>query len=1155
MSRKNSSFCQTPIPFRSSLSPVSEASPDEEHSDLNTSTKTTEVPVHIQILNSTTAQETMPLWQAVDSHNTSVSSYSYPCSNPYLNSSCSPHNSSTSILSLHTYMHPDSPFKPQIAPLYTCSSFLFDEATEPNTDSDSAPQSEVPLSLTLPTVLHTLNNTQKEQEFPVPYTIAQTLKPPPPTYLGSEMSTLAPVMPPVAYLDTTNVLPLVHETTSQCTRQERKSTSSTKDTHKCFAGNDVIESILNGSCIPQDTTANILKRENPSNIPQNEVYVSFDKTSEPPLENNRNQRSNSTWASKYATPRSNSSIYSDPGSIVTLGGEVYATVNSSRDTKPTNETREKTNDATTLLSTSLLALTSSEESPNTQERNPFKNHKPLSSVAINAGSSFQKTINDNNNPEASVGVEIMHSKVRRLHYLDSEINNSILKAHSKKYLIKKLSALTATTCATNLCMVPDSTLMQKYQMFQTETLTSAPCAYSVPNTPGCCLQQVSTNSFDKHRHNIVQRKSNMSEINSTVKGCIAYAGIQSNCRLESPLKTPDFKHTLSKSPADISYDTSFEQTFSNDLNSCILETHIPQTSGLQTPMSDSPEMELDTVSTNIPSNQANKYFPDFLNIQTVKAPNTDWQKAKSMIAVNQLSACHKKQAATLRNFSSFDNTDRSSALTYSELKPKYSQRHKFSKAQSHMPNSNISGISTTDILIQNIPPQTAGIDNVPKCTYPTENVYPVLTGFTQVSSQSKQDCFVPLKTKTAKHFSSAGSLTGNHSRFKSFINKTSVKPDLPPTSNKESSVLVKHKHNANIQDFVKCDLEVKEKKDSKPNTKSNEANTAVQSVVKKLNDKNLNLNPLTQLSRKGFIKSSSTEKVVANLLLNKPEFLTSSTTPDMDISDQSNYTTKSDAQMIDSQCRCNNNAKVTSIAIDFSKPQTSDNGRNPAKKLSESTNDLLDNQNNVTEEVDIRQPEDVLKNITNKSEVIPKVEHTVKLPWGPKKKLSGWSSLKKHMIVEPEPPNFSEPDKDNDKHILAADRVPNGNEKYAGVKEESGIHELKKKEESPKALKMWDALLFQMFSTKEKIMNQINAKESKTESKISKNNLLEIPSFVQRLPVLLYSPRFNARKLKEAAARPVTKITTVFQSTLLHRKAEGEEPKDFNRTAKGFITI
>uniref|UniRef100_A0A3Q3IJ87 Uncharacterized protein n=1 Tax=Monopterus albus TaxID=43700 RepID=A0A3Q3IJ87_MONAL len=141
---------------------------------------------------------------------------------------------------------------------------------------------------------------------------------------------------------------------------------------------------------------------------------------------------------------------------------------------------------------------------------------------------------------------------------------------------------------------------------------------------------------------------------------------------------------------------------------------------------------------------------------------------------------------------------------------------------------------------------------------------------------------------------------------------------------------------------------------------------------------------------------------------------------------------------------------------------------------------------------------------------------------GLKGNLSGWTRLKKHMVVEPEEPEFPEPES-------SANQCAN--------------QEVVKTTEGPRALKMWDALLFQMFSTKERIMYQINA---------CKDNQVEVPSFVNRLPVLLYSPRFDARKLKEAVEKPLSKIAAAFGMGLIKRKSQEDETKDFNRTAKGF---
>ena len=172
-----------------------------------------------------------------------------------------------------------------------------------------------------------------------------------------------------------------------------------------------------------------------------------------------------------------------------------------------------------------------------------------------------------------------------------------------------------------------------------------------------------------------------------------------------------------------------------------------------------------------------------------------------------------------------------------------------------------------------------------------------------------------------------------------------------------------------------------------------------------------------------------------------------------------------------------------------------------------------------------------------------------KKPKGLKAKLSGWTRLKKHMVVEPEQPTFPEA-KDNISSSGIDDRTDQVGDVLA-MNQQADQKVIENKD--PKALKMWDALLFQMFSTKEKIMFQINeSKKDSEKKKASKDNLPEVPSFVSRLPILLYSPRFDARKLKEAAEKPLTKVAAAFGMGLIKRKTHEDEPKDFNRTARGF---
>lgn len=173
---------------------------------------------------------------------------------------------------------------------------------------------------------------------------------------------------------------------------------------------------------------------------------------------------------------------------------------------------------------------------------------------------------------------------------------------------------------------------------------------------------------------------------------------------------------------------------------------------------------------------------------------------------------------------------------------------------------------------------------------------------------------------------------------------------------------------------------------------------------------------------------------------------------------------------------------------------------------------------------------------------------------GLKAKVSGWSRLKKHMVVEQEEPKFPE----SDGHTEATQLDPRGQAEAGGG--DGGTSSdadaaPTQTSSAAKATKMWDAVLFQMFATEENIMHQIELNQSENQPKEEKKEeIKEIPSFVYKLPVLLFSPKFDAKKLKKAASRPVTKIATVFEMGLIGRKGRDEEPKDFNRTARGFAT-
>ncbi|XP_032894909.1 proline-rich protein 33-like [Amblyraja radiata] len=157
----------------------------------------------------------------------------------------------------------------------------------------------------------------------------------------------------------------------------------------------------------------------------------------------------------------------------------------------------------------------------------------------------------------------------------------------------------------------------------------------------------------------------------------------------------------------------------------------------------------------------------------------------------------------------------------------------------------------------------------------------------------------------------------------------------------------------------------------------------------------------------------------------------------------------------------------------------------------------------------------------------------------PRSKMSGWSRLKKHMVVEDEPPKFPEPE--------------SGAQEQSQNQTEDGKQE-SQNTKGTRADKMWDAMLFQMFAVKEHLPE--GSRQDEQEPASDKPRATQQSSwFSSRLPLLLFRPRFDARKLKEAAKGPLKRISSTLIESGLHRKAiDDEELKDFNRTAKGWPT-
>ncbi|XP_042528505.1 proline-rich protein 33-like [Dipodomys spectabilis] len=130
----------------------------------------------------------------------------------------------------------------------------------------------------------------------------------------------------------------------------------------------------------------------------------------------------------------------------------------------------------------------------------------------------------------------------------------------------------------------------------------------------------------------------------------------------------------------------------------------------------------------------------------------------------------------------------------------------------------------------------------------------------------------------------------------------------------------------------------------------------------------------------------------------------------------------------------------------------------------------------------------------------------------PKPRLSGWTRLKRQLMEEAEQPPFPEPEQSLEPS-QPEPRAPAGPRPPAS-----------------RASRMWDAVLYQMSVAESRSCTAGPGAGDRPMASLS------------RLP-FLYRPRFNARKLQEAARPPPT----------LHHVLElSPQPKNFNRTAAGW---
>ncbi|XP_032373121.1 uncharacterized protein PB18E9.04c [Etheostoma spectabile] len=176
--KKKGSLSQTPIPFRACLSPVNEASTDLEHSDQSSPPRTPD-----SVYTVDPSVSSFPFDSLYDH---SASAFPYPRSSPY---------GQTGSFPPQSYITQIRTSEEQVAPLYECSTFLFDDVTPfmmpPSASTPPSPPEQV--SAPSPPCSLNLNMTQNSHGSVTtvpPVTVSQSS-----TKISTHSLTLSPAAP------------------------------------------------------------------------------------------------------------------------------------------------------------------------------------------------------------------------------------------------------------------------------------------------------------------------------------------------------------------------------------------------------------------------------------------------------------------------------------------------------------------------------------------------------------------------------------------------------------------------------------------------------------------------------------------------------------------------------------------------------------------------------------------------------------------------------------------------------------------------------------------------------------------------------------------------------------------------------------------------
>ncbi|TRY85798.1 hypothetical protein DNTS_014599 [Danionella cerebrum] len=1267
--KKVGSSPQTPVPFRSSLSPVNEASPDMEHSDHSTPPRTPETPIFSRTLGS--------------QYSSSSSLYGHSPS-PYLYPGSSSLYSSTPTLSPQSYSYPSRSHEHQIAPLYTCSSNLFDDDTEQATDGDTCPAFEVAFSQTFQSCSSRVRTTHGT------FTKRQSNQAPTPTSPPSNFQSKLPD----------------HQVPVSPSRGEGyKNTATVAINH--ISLENIMETVK--SHVKPPTI------ENMAHFPQTVIYTpktSFYEISKPPIQDCWSVGVKNTVMTHEA-----SGLTNPPGSPSL---DQKRSVFQSSGNNPSPPTLNS------AVSCSIKAISSTENSQEHMKQNVLL---PLPSLAnqmsqskAGTDSNLKKTAVDKIMNSIPNGI-VLTAASKPLDSRPCSEEISIPKVSKCEFSMSK-SVVEASRSSNRACEVLTSTVPQEYPVTKTKSCITTPAksvqteeismpapsrSYQTPSTPLYWSPRPPARFVSNQRSN---QNDNMSKRKSTYYGLtpaeyIAHGGIKGNSLAD-----------LSVSRSDISEDLAFT-TNKECVSKCQEKLNVGSefigasvaAAALKNAIEDDAQVMGKTAKIFGPTSDT--------------LPQDDCQTAKTTSKPNAEDEVSREAQDSLAVTNDNPSTEAQRQLVCKDiLIPRLAEEGKkmptypFPLVQSNILNSNTTGLSTNNLLeVQNIPQLQPG--NAHRSIYAKERFNTSVSANLEQNSMScsakrslgtshgvcdsstvaiggielqntvnaihkessaikvpnsndgtasrmpsadtRRYTKVPPDIKTLSSLKDVGpkassrmgesifsslseisspaaslkSIPSNHStaHTSEMFNPTSLHPSKTEIHNDSAPIKLEASQFANKSNSDASKMQEANQQtplslnqsalfyQNTGDTKVQKLEKHVESSLKKTNSMHkIPLDPNESALNKGVpidngatmenvSKQDNGEDVRTLNITPKEPNTTVDLTLDMgklkaedacaskinsttqnksaemikqlndalqatkpDLESPENKSLKSDTQnsLKSSKVKSLQKAESSLAAMllkaakslpssSSEKSSTKSQTEVHGSKLNEHTvqdskadpgsatkSNIEKSIVDVTDKKANNGPSEAIAD-DQKQQSEPK---SVTKPKGLKAKLSGWTKLKKHMVVEQDVPSFPEPAGERNDH--KADVKTNGTEE--AKQESQGGQGLVKMNVEPKATKMWDAVLFHMFATKENIMKQINSNKTEEEKKNAENDGQVIPSFVHRLPILLYSPRFDARKLKEAAAKPLNKIATAFERGLLSRKQKGEEPKDFNRTARGFGT-